>query len=167
MILTIDPGYDRVGWAIGESINGKVQLIKCGCIQTAKDHTLHQRYQQILSELAVLFVNYSISTAVFETLYFAKNQKTAMNVSEARGVMIGYCLQKGCQIGELTPTQIKSFVAGDGNADKKAVEKMVRLQVKVPQEKYIDDAMDAVALLIAYLSSYKLNQLHSKKRFLA
>ena len=149
IILAIDPGYDRIGWAVGTKWKAKVQIIDYGCIQTTKTDDMMTRYRQINYELQEIVNNHRPVKAIIESLFFFKNQKTALKVSEARGVIISCLLRNGVEIKELTPLQIKSAVTGYGRADKKSVEKMVRMELKLENIDIIDDAIDALGMLMA------------------
>lgn len=156
IVIAIDPGYDRIGWAVGEKpslTSQKLDLTDFGCIVTQRGTDLFARYQEIARELESILQKYQPKAAVIETLFFSKNQKTALKVSEARGVIISTLLRHTLEIHELNPNQMKLAVTGNGNADKMAVEKMVKLLI--PKTKFqdnsakiLDDAIDAIALLI-------------------
>jgi crossover junction endodeoxyribonuclease RuvC len=156
IILGIDPGYDRVGWAIGTTQGKQWLSISYGVIQTDKTAPLTERYRSLADQLAVLIKTYSPRIAVIESLFFFKNQKTALKVSEARGVIIKTCLAHQLKLAEFTPLQIKQAVTGYGRADKKSVEKMVRLQLKLTDKKIVDDAIDALAIMLTYNVQNKL-----------
>jgi crossover junction endodeoxyribonuclease RuvC len=156
IIIGIDPGYDRVGVAIGQKIDCKWQLFAYKCIQTDKKAKLFDRYQQIATELEKLLVEYQITEASIESLFWFKNQSTALNVSEARGIIIATLLHHKIKIAEYTPLQIKQSLTGYGRADKKAVEKMVRMELTL-EGKIIDDAIDALATMICHECSRKIN----------
>lgn len=150
-ILGIDPGYDRVGWAVIEVTNRNTpQVIACGCIQTSKKESVVSRYTQIISELRQLCSNHTLEDVSMESIFFSKNQKTAMRVSEARGVIIGALLPYCNSLVEYTPNQVKLAVTGYGTADKQAVEKMVRMQLKITDPSIIDDTIDAIAIAFTH-----------------
>lgn len=154
-IITIDPGYDRVGWAVGEVVGTKVKPLDFGCIETTRSLSLFKRYQEIIGALTELLDRYQPTEAAIETLFFSKNKSTAMDVSEARGIILGCFLQRGMKCYEYSPVSIKLAVTGHGQADKRAVEKMVQLQLPVQammsqKGKVLDDTMDALALLITH-----------------
>lgn len=152
-ILAIDPGFDRVGWAVGNVERGKLNILQYGCIQTLKTENRFQRYSQIQVELSAIIDQHVPNQAAIETLFFSKNQTTAMHVSEARGVIISTLLHKQIEIFEYNPNEIKLAVTGYGKADKSAVEKMVRLQLGAQltqKEKIIDDTMDALGILLTH-----------------
>jgi len=147
-ILAIDPGFDRVGWAIGEKQNTKLQLLSYGLIQTDKTQTLFARYQAITDSLKQIITKHQPTKLAIEKLFFARNKTTAFKVAESRGAIIITCLDLNLEVQELAPNEIKLAVTGDGQADKKALAKMVKLELKLPSEKILDDVTDALAILI-------------------
>lgn len=159
ILMGIDPGFDRVGWAIGK-VNARyeVEPLGYGLIQTNKSDDIFVRYAQIQRELLEVLKTYQPTSAGLETLFFSKNTKTALRVSEARGLIIGTLLKYNCMVSEYNPVQVKQAVTGYGQADKAAVEKMVRLQLKISEPKIMDDTMDALALLLTHSTQYKLEK---------
>lgn len=150
-ILGIDPGYDRVGWGIiTVSERREVSVLSYGCIQTDKKGSLLQRYSQVISEMSTMLAQHKPDEVSLESIFFSKNQKTAMHVSEARGVIISTLIPFSIPITEYTPNQVKLTVTGSGAADKKAVEKMVRMQLKIADTKIIDDTIDAIAIAFTH-----------------
>ncbi|MEO8581095.1 MAG: crossover junction endodeoxyribonuclease RuvC [Patescibacteria group bacterium] len=145
-ILAIDPGYDRCGWAV---VIGKLDQasFQYGSIETNKNETFFQRLSQVISFLEKMIQLYQPTDLAIETLFFSKNVKTAMRVAEVRGAITGLCLQHSMKIFEYSPIEVKQAATGNGKADKKAIEKMVRLQLKIPaSEKLLDDTLDALAI---------------------
>lgn len=155
-ILGIDPGYDRLGWAVGVLEAGKVRLLGYDSIRTRKGVSLAHRYTHIISELDNILSQYQPSEVAIESVFFSKNQTTAMQVSEVRGVIIGCVLRHGCRYTEYNPNHIKLAVTGYGKADKQAVEKMMRLQLHLSSdEKLLDDTADALGILLTHAVSAK------------
>ncbi len=161
-VLGIDPGFDRVGWAVG-TVTARFEVVPLGfgLIQTDKTQDIFERYKQIQTELQQVLEKFKPQSAGIETLFFSKNTTTALRVSEARGLIIGKILEAHCTVSEYNPVQIKQAVTGYGKADKVAVEKMIRLQLKITEKNVRDDTMDALAILITHSTQYKL-----QKRFL-
>lgn len=159
IILGIDPGFDRLGWAVGQVLpDNAIELIDCNSIQTAKSQTIFERYNTLRLELEKILVTYQPTAVAIESLFFAKNQKTAMQVSEARGLILSSVLRFNCAVTEYTPLQIKQAVTGFGRADKSAVDKMVRLQLKLDDKKVLDDTMDALAILLTHCTQLNLQR---------
>lgn len=157
IIIGIDPGFDRLGWAVGKlEKNHRLNLLSFGLIQTDKKDELLQRYMQVDKELGEILDEFRPESAAIETLFFFKNQKTVMQVAESRGVILSALLRRQIQVAQYTPRQIKAAVAGDGSADKKGVEKLVRLQLAIPTTmEIIDDTYDALAALLTHAAVCK------------
>lgn len=149
-VIGIDPGYDRLGWAIAQVEGTNWHSLKIDCIQTNRKQSLFQRYEQIMKDLDDIIQQYEPDEAAIESLFFFKNKKTALKVSEARGIIISQFLKNGQRISEYTPLEIKEAVTGYGRADKKAVEKMVRLEFGSFKKDIIDDAIDALAVIMTH-----------------
>ncbi|MCB9812830.1 MAG: crossover junction endodeoxyribonuclease RuvC [Pseudomonadales bacterium] len=155
IILGIDPGYDRVGWAVGSYQNSKFHLLNLGCIQTDSNQNIFDRYTVIILNLKKIIKRYKPEVLAIETLFFSKNKKTALRVSESRGIIVGTLLNSGVNVYEYSPNSIKLAVTGSGSANKHAVEKLVKMQVdhkmlgQINAE--IDDAIDAVAVAMTHV----------------
>lgn len=153
IIFGIDPGYDRIGWAVGAVSGNKTKVLACGCIETTRTKTIHERYREIDTELNELLDLHAPTEVVIESLFFFRNKTTVMAVSEARGVMISRILQHNLPIFEYTPLQIKETVTGYGKAEKAAVQKMVLAQTNLSKiSSRLDDTIDAVAAIITHAS---------------
>ncbi len=148
-ILGIDPGYERLGWGVLSREHGVYTYIDSGCIRTSKTDSDARRLADLSLKLHTIITHYSPDQAVVESLFFSNNQKTALLVAQARGVILSQLAIEGVKVLERTPPQIKSAVTGDGQADKKAVEKMVRLQIKGIPEDVLDDTIDALAAALS------------------
>lgn len=146
-IISIDPGYERLGIAILEKEKGgKDTYIYSECFKTSKDLPHAQRLALIATKLKEKIEKYNPENLAIEKLFLATNQKTAMLVSEARGVILAECARYGLGVFEYSPPQIKLAVCGSGSADKKSIIKMVPLLIKVPPSIKIDDEFDAIAI---------------------
>ncbi len=150
LILGLDPGYDRLGWGMAQQINSSWQKVVYGCIETDRHQSLLARYQQLETDLSDLIIQYHPEEAALETLFFNHNQTTAMAVSEARGIILATLLHHHLPIAQYSPSQIKLTTTGYGRADKLAMEKMVRLEFKLPTDKIRDDALDALAVVLTH-----------------
>ncbi len=145
--LGIDPGTRRVGYGIVEGNGRGVSFVAAGILKV-EGPTDAAALEEIKKGLDELIVKYKPDAVGIEKLFFAKNQKTAIAVAQARGVIVLCAQENGLPIQEFTPNEVKLGVAGHGIADKKAVLKMVRLTLGKPDLKVIDDASDALALAI-------------------
>ncbi len=147
IILGIDPGTRRIGYGVIESERGKCKFLNAGILEISSQDDLGALLET-KRELKALIKKWRPGVFAIEKLYFAKNQKTALAVAQARGAILLSALEYGLEIRELGPNEVKSGVAGYGHADKKAVLKMVKLILGVPELDIVDDASDALAVAI-------------------
>lgn len=147
-VLGIDPGLGRVGVAIITSRGAALSLLTATTIQTQVKAPAEERFLQIQKELQALIKKFQPTRGAIEKLFFQKNISTAMAVAEARGIIRLTCAAAGLSLLELTPTEVKRTITGHGVASKPAMEKMVKLILKIPSLPRDDDAADAIALAI-------------------
>ena len=155
-VLGLDPGYDRLGWCIGHVHGGQFSLVKYGCIQTQKSDTWTSRYRSIMTALSVLLREHSPQEAALEEVFFSVNKKSALQVSEVRGVLLSLLIQHDVACFSYGPSAVKLAVAGTGAATKQEVAKMLRLQLgsslttMTGAGAALDDAWDAVAVALTH-----------------
>lgn len=153
-VIAVDPGYDRLGVAVLEYVNGKEHLVHSGCIETDKNQPLHARLLVLGNEFLSLLTTHQPDTFAVETLFFNKNQKTALGVAQARGLLLYLAQTHNCQVYEFGPQEIKIAVTGYGKSDKNAVVDMVRRLVPTAPAKALDDEYDAIAVGITCLAQH-------------
>lgn len=149
-ILGIDPGYDRLGWAVAVRQGQQWGKVELGCIETNRKQSTNLRYKQLETDLQTVIEKYSPTQAAVETLFFANNVTTAMKVAETRGIIIAMLMRNQLPISQYNPMKIKETVTGNGKADKKAIEKMVRMEFSLNNNKILDDALDALAVVLTH-----------------
>ncbi|MFM2381709.1 MAG: crossover junction endodeoxyribonuclease RuvC, crossover junction endodeoxyribonuclease RuvC [Candidatus Parcubacteria bacterium] len=154
-VLAIDPGYDRVGVAVLEKQNGKEILIHSECILTDKADELSKRLFLVGTAIETLLKTHTPSALAIETLFFNKNQKTAIGVAQARGMIIFLGQKAGCEVYEFGPQEIKVAVTGYGKSDKKAVFEMVKRLVQGVPSNALDDEYDAIAVGLTCLAHHR------------
>jgi crossover junction endodeoxyribonuclease RuvC len=154
-ILAIDPGYERLGIAILEKNLGdkKETLLYSDCFKTSAKLAFVTRLAHIGKELERLIDEFQPRALSIETLFFSNNQKTAMRVSEARGVIIYTMSSRGLPVHEYTPLQIKIAVTGHGKSDKEQVIAMVPRLIDIKKEIAHDDEYDAIAIGLTCMAS--------------
>lgn len=151
-ILGIDPGYGRLGWAVLELNNGKDILIEAGCFETPAKLPHNERLGLIGKHIEELFKKYNPEALALEKLFFYSNQKTALAVSEVRG-LVTY-LAGDRKVHEFTPAQVKQSVCGYGKADKRQVQKMIMLLLGLKEPPKPDDTADAIAVALCGMHSF-------------
>lgn len=148
-ILGIDPGYAIVGFGIIDTHRDNA-VVDFGVVETPKEDSLPIRLQKIEEAFRVLFETYKPDEVAIEELFFFRNQTTVIPVAEARGVVI-LTAQKHCErIFEYTPMQIKQALTGNGRADKKQMQFMVKNVLGLEKIPKPDDAADALAVAICH-----------------
>jgi crossover junction endodeoxyribonuclease RuvC len=146
IILGIDPGTAAVGYGIIERTGGALRPIDYGCFETSPDTPLPERLLAIHGCVTDLLELHSPDLVGVERLFFSRNVQTAFAVGQARGVVLLAAASFGVPVREATPNEVKVAVAGDGRAEKDAVQRMVRLVLGLAELPQPDDAADALAL---------------------
>ncbi len=155
IILGIDPGIAIVGYSIVEVNGNKLRAIDYGCIRTDSNITFPERIKIIYDRLIELIDEYNPTDLAVEELFFNKNVKTAILVGQARGVEILAAVNKGLEVYEYTPLQIKQAVVGYGRAEKVQVQEMVKILLNLKEKPKPDDVADALAVAICHGLSLK------------
>lgn len=155
-ILAIDPGYDKVGYAVFEKTQGIApKLVISGFLKTTKSELMQVRIEQICTKLSDVISKHNIDHCVMEQLFFFKNAKTVIAVAQAQGAIMQTCSNHKVSLTFLTPLEIKQAVTGDGRADKSSVWKMLKLQLGSNLLVADDDESDAIACGLAFCTIQK------------
>lgn len=150
IILGIDPGFARVGWAVLEVQSSKFDLRNYGCVETSKDTPSDERLVDVYKQICKLIKKYKPEALAIEELFFTNNAKTAFKVGEARGVIILSGAIQDIPVFSYTPLQVKIAVTGYGNADKSQVGRMVKAILKIKNMPKLDDTVDAIAVALTH-----------------
>ena len=154
-IIAIDPGYERLGIAIVEKQNGKETALFSTCATTDKNLPHSERLAAIGEAVQDAIRKWKPGALAIETLFLFSNQKTAMKVAEARGVILYEAASAGLPVFEYTPLQIKIAVTGYGRSDKRQVTEMVHKLLLLPPKKRLDDEYDALAIGLTCLATLR------------
>lgn len=149
-ILGIDPGTGILGFGVIDFDKGNYRLVDGGVIRTPVKEDDAVRLQTIFEEITDIITASKPTIMSVEKLFFAQNVTTAMTVAQARGVVLLAGQQAAMEIFEYTPLQIKQALTGYGRADKKQMQEMVRVILKLDQIPEPDDCADALAAAITY-----------------
>jgi crossover junction endodeoxyribonuclease RuvC len=155
LVLGIDPGVGRLGWALVKKEKNTETLLDCGCLETPTNSPLPSRLESIHLFLKTLISKNNPDAVAIEDLFFAKNAKTVMAVGAARGVVLLTCSLAKIETYNYTPLQIKSAISGFGQADKKQVEAMVVRLLKLKDIPKLDDTVDAIAAALTHLACFR------------
>lgn len=147
-VLGIDPGIERLGYAVIDDASSGLSLVSYGLVTTDKSLPKPERFAQIYDDVVSLVEQYRPEVLSLETLLFAKNVKTAMTVSEVRGILILISMQKGLLLKELTPLQVKTVVTGYGKADKVQMQNAIKMLFALREIPKPDDVADAIGIAL-------------------
>ena len=156
IILGIDPGVGIVGYGVITSVRGVASPLGHGVITTEAGMPLPDRLMVIYRDMNVLIDQFKPHAAAVEQLFYKNNQKTVIQVAEARGVILLALRERGVETFEYTPLQVKMALTGYGQATKKQMMEMTRLRLKLPEVPKPDDAADALAIALALNGSSPL-----------
>lgn len=159
IIIGIDPGYAIVGIGVVEYVGNKFRMLEYNAITTPAGMPTVERLKKIYTEMTMYIDKYKPNAVAIEELFFNSNQKTAINVAQARGVLLVAVANKNVPISEYTPLQVKQSVTGYGRADKKQIQSMVKMILGLNVIPKPDDAADALALAICHAHSNKMNNM--------
>lgn len=157
LILGIDPGTGRTGWGIVNlEKEESVLYVAHGCVITSQDDPMHKRLHILYKELRKLVKQYSPEYMVVEQIFFGLNARTAISVSQARGVAMLVCGESNLNFAEYTPIAVKHLISGSGKTEKKEMQSVVRRHLSKnittlsfsAKDKAFDDAADALAIAI-------------------
>lgn len=163
-IIGIDPGYAIIGYGIIDYSGININTIAYGAITTSSELAFEQRLLAIYNDMRTLIQMYKPDEMSIEKLYFNTNQKTGINVAQARGVTLLPAIQAGLQIYEYTPLQVKSSIVGYGLAEKQQVQEMIRSILHLKEVPQPDDTADAIALAVTHAYSINTRRLMEKMR---
>lgn len=150
IILGIDPGYAIVGWGVIEYTHSDFRVLGYGAITTEADTPFAERLHIIYNDMCYIFNKYKPDVMSMEKLFYNSNQKTVIDVAQARGVITLSAQMNGKDIYEYTPLQVKQSVTGYGRAEKKQVMEMTRSILHLPSVPKPDDTADALAMAICH-----------------
>jgi crossover junction endodeoxyribonuclease RuvC len=149
LTLGIDPGLERIGWAVVRRTGSQLEAVKYGLIQTPRI-AIPERLKLIHDGVSELITEFKPDAMATERLLFTKNVTTGMDVAKALGTILLAAANTGIEWTEYSPPQIKQSVVGVGTADKKQVTFMVRRLLALKEDPKPDDVADALAIAICH-----------------
>lgn len=153
VVIGIDPGTARTGYGVvRQAPGGDLIYVAAGVITTPADEPISHRLLELHSALTEILSLHRPQSGAVEKLFFQRNVSTAMSVGQARGVAMLALAEASVPVGEYTPREIKQAVAGYGGADKRQMQDMVKVLLKMKTPPSPDDVADALAVAICHLS---------------
>ena len=160
IILGIDPGIATVGYGVIEAPS--LRHLDHGALVTSKDMRQQERLLRIYYEISALVEEHDPYYAAMEKLYFSRNVTSALQVAEARGVILLAAAERGIPVAEYTPQEVKVAVTGSGKANKRQVQWMVRRLLDLDKIPRPDDAADALAVAICHANRWQVEEKQMK-----
>jgi len=157
-ILGIDPGFAITGFSVIDYEGNKFRLITSGAILTEAHTSFPLRLEKIYNDLSQIIEEYKPDAMSIEELFFNNNAKTAINVAQARGVILVTAKINKIPIYEYTPLQVKQAVVGYGRADKMQVQRMVKMILHEEKLPKLDDTTDSMAIAICHAHSARFSK---------
>ncbi len=157
VIIGIDPGTSLIGYGLVQKNDNRLKILDFGCLKTAKGDSLGQKLSAINRGVEKLIKKFQPDLLAAESLFFFKNLKTAIDVSQARGVVVFTAAKMAVPFCEFTPLEVKQAVTGYGRAEKSQIQKMVKIILNLSEIPRPDDAADALA--VAICAAHSLSEL--------
>ena len=158
MVLGVDPGLTRCGYAVLHARGAATQPLALGVIRTPASSPLPQRLAELQRELRALITEFRPDAVAVEQVFFQNNVRTAMSVGQASGLALAEAAAAGCDVQQFTPSQVKDSVAGWGGAEKAQVQRMVQARLGLSAPPKPADAADAAALALCYLAGASMRR---------
>ena len=156
-ILGIDPGYAIVGFGVLDYDGVRFTPVEYGAVLTEAGIPFPERLRAIHEDIEFIFEKFRPDCMAVERLYFTTNQKTAIDVAQARGITVLSAAKRDIPVSEYTPLQVKLSVTGYGKAEKRQVMEMTRQLLGLAQIPKPDDAADALAIAICHGHSIRFD----------
>jgi len=156
-ILGIDPGLATMGFGVIDTVNGKSTAVDYGVVLTPKTEALPTRLAILEKGVKSLIEKYKPDEVALEELFFNNNVKTAIDVAQARGVILLTCVKECGRLFEYTPLQIKQALTGYGRAEKRQIQQMVTTFLGLNKIPRPDDAADGLAVALTHANTNRLS----------
>jgi len=158
-VLGIDPGTLTTGYGIVAEEDHKLFHIASGGISPSAKQPFPRRLKKIYEELVTVIDHSRPHVVVVEDLFVSKNIKSALKLGHSRGVAILAVMNAGLPVFEYSPLEVKQAVVGNGKAEKKQVQLMVKALLDLPKVPHPADAADALAAAICHIHSSRLKEI--------
>lgn len=165
-VLGIDPGYAIIGYGVVGFDNLRFKPIEYGAITTPAKTLFTDRLEKIFSGVTSVLEKYNPDAVAIEKLFFNTNTTTAIDVAQARGVIVLAARLRNIPVYEYTPLQVKQAVTGYGRAEKQQVQEMIKHILNLKSVPKPDDTADALAIAIchAHYAASSFGKINSEGR---
>lgn len=159
LILGLDPGSRHTGYGLVETDGGTLRAIDYGRFSCPASQPVPNRLAEMARQLSELIAQWQPEVAVLETPFHGLNTRSLVVLAQARGALLAVLAARGLEIGEYSPAEVKSAVAGQGRATKEQVARMVKLQLSLADDNLTADASDALAMAICFAQRRRMDRL--------
>jgi crossover junction endodeoxyribonuclease RuvC len=149
-VLGIDPGSETLGWGVVDGSGPKYALVAFGTVRSNPKDRFSTRLLNIYNLVADVMAEHSADVLAVEDTFYAVNVGVALKLGQVRGITLLLAEQRGMDIAEYAPRLVKQTVVGYGNADKRQVQEMVKILLKMSSIPTPHDAADALAVAICH-----------------
>ncbi len=149
-VLGIDPGSETLGWGVVDGSGSKYALVGFGTLKSNARQQFSKRLLNIYNGVAEIMAEHSPDVLAVEDTFYAVNVGVALKLGQVRGIMLLLAEQRGMDISEYAPRLVKQTVVGYGNAEKRQVQEMVKILLKLTSVPTPHDAADALAVAICH-----------------
>ena len=161
LILGIDPGSRHTGWGVLLWQGDQQRLIADGRMSVSASVALPERLAELERGIETLVETHRPDAAAVETPYYGMNPRSLIVLAQARGAILATLARRGLTIVEYSPAEVKTAIAGNGRADKSEVARMVRLLLRLGDERRAADTTDAIAIALCCARRYRLDRLRT------
>jgi len=149
-VLGIDTSLRSTGVGILDAVGSRLMPVYFGTVKNPAGRPLSACLLHLQESIEKLIQEHEPQAVAIEGVFYAKNVKTMLILSHARGTIIAQCARMGIPVYEYEPRRVKLAVVGTGGAQKEQVQKMVKTLLNLPEVPQ-NDAADALALAITHL----------------
>ena len=164
LVLGIDPGTIRTGYALVEETDRGLRVAEYGAIRVPRGLSTGEKLELIFSELSSVIQRSAPTAVAVEEVFFAHNVRSTLLLGQARGVAILAAAQAGLPVYEYAPLRVKQAVVGYGRAPKRQLQEALKLLLELPQVPEPADAADALAVAICHIASRRLEALLEEEK---
>jgi crossover junction endodeoxyribonuclease RuvC len=164
LILGLDPGSRHTGYGLVRTADGSLRAVDYGRFSCPPSQPVANRLAGLTQQLREFIDRRQPDVAVLETPFHGLNTRSLVVLAQARGALLAILAERGIEIGEYSPAEVKSAVTGQGRATKDQVARMVRLQLSLQDEKISPDASDALAMAICFAQRHRMDRLIADSR---
>lgn len=150
-VLGIDPGLTRTGYGVIESVAGKDRAVAAGVIRTDPSVTPSFRLLELRHDIEGVLDDYEVDAAAIEQVFVNRNRGTAIAVARASGVVMSTIADRGIDVAEYSPSQMKMTITGAGNADKQQIEAVLRMRLSFGSIQGPADVADALGIALCHI----------------